>query len=169
VLRQLETEKIQTQEANRKTIVIGSEDVDKYINNLIKENGLTNDKLKQVLSGNGVNMATLRAQIAVQIAWQKAVEDEFHGEIDVKPTDVDQEYARVKAGANKPHFLVAEIFLGVDNPEQDTKIKADAERIHEQIKNGAPFNTIARQFSQSPWRRRAATSAPSRTASLRRN
>ncbi|HEY1710476.1 MAG TPA: peptidylprolyl isomerase [Rhizomicrobium sp.] len=150
ILRQLETEKIQTQEANRKSIVIGSEDVDKYINNLIKENGLTPEKLKQVLAGSGVNMATLRSQIAVQIAWQKAVEDEFGGEVQVKPGDVDQEYARVRAGANKPHFLVAEIFLGVDNPEQDSKIKEDAERIYEQIKNGAPFNTIARQFSQSP-------------------
>jgi peptidyl-prolyl cis-trans isomerase SurA len=150
VLRQLETEKMQTQEANRKNIVISADDVDKAIDNLVKENGLTLDKLKDVLKGNGVNISTLRSQIAVQIAWQKAVEDEFGDQVRLRPGEVDLEYARVKAGAQKQHYLVAEIFLGVDNPEQDDKIKADAQRIREQIVQGAPFNTLARQFSQSP-------------------
>src|SRR6201999_2180421 len=115
VLRQLETEKMQIQEANRKNIVIGSDEVDKSIDSLLKENGITLDRLKEVFAHNGVNISTLRSQIAVQLAWQKAVEDEFGDEVRLKPTDVDQEFARVKAGAAKPHFLVAEIFLGVDN------------------------------------------------------
>ncbi|HEX2593892.1 MAG TPA: peptidylprolyl isomerase [Rhizomicrobium sp.] len=150
VLRQLETEKMQVQEANRKKIQVTSEEVDKAIENLTKENNLTVEKLKEVLGGSGVHISTLRSQIAVQIAWQRSVQDEFGDQIRMKPGEVDQEFARVKAGANKPHYLVAEIFLGVDNPEQDGKVKADADRIHQQIVDGAPFNTIARQFSQSP-------------------
>src|SRR5262249_38374105 len=93
---------------------------------------------------------TLRSQIAVQLAWQKAVEDEYGGEVRLKPKDTDAEYARVKAGANKVHYLVAEIFLGVDNPEQDDKVKKDAQALVDQIHQGAPFNSIARSFSQSP-------------------
>lgn len=150
ILRQLETEKMQTQEANRKNISVGSDDVDKAIDNLLKENGLTLDKLKEVLHQSGVNISTLRSQIAVQIGWQRAVEDEFGDQVRVRPDEVATEFARVKAGAAKPHYLVAEIFLGVDNPEQDAKVKADADRIKEQLTQGAPFNTLARQFSQSP-------------------
>jgi peptidyl-prolyl cis-trans isomerase SurA len=69
--------------------------------------------------------------------------------VQVKPADVDAEFARVKAGANKVHYLLAEIFLGVDNPEQDAKIRKDADDIHDQLTKGAPFNQLARQFSQS--------------------
>jgi peptidyl-prolyl cis-trans isomerase SurA len=150
ILRQLETEKMQVQEANRKNIQIGSDDVDKAIDNILKENGLDLGKLKEVLGRNGVNVSTLRSQIAVQLAWQKAVEDEFASEVQVKPADVDTEFARVQAGAKNAHYMVAEIFLGVDNPEQDEKIHKDIQQIYDQIKQGAPFNVIARQFSQSP-------------------
>jgi peptidyl-prolyl cis-trans isomerase SurA len=150
VLRQLETEKMQVQEANRKNITINSEEVDKAIENILKENGLTIEKLTELLSHNGVNIATLRTQIAVQLGWQRAVEDEYGDQVHLKPSDVDSEYAHVKAGANKVHYQVAEIFLGVDNPEQDEKVKKDADQVHEQLDHGAPFNSLARQFSQSP-------------------
>jgi peptidyl-prolyl cis-trans isomerase SurA len=150
VLRQLETELMQRQEANHKNIVISQEEADKAIDNILKENGLTLDRLKEVFAHNGVKVDTLRSQIKVQLAWQKAIEDEYGDEVRLKPSDIDSEYARMKSGANKPHYLVAEIFLGVDNPEQDAKVKADADRVAAQIHQGAPFNTIARQFSQSP-------------------
>ena len=51
----------------------------------------------------------MRSQIAVQLAWQKAVEDEFANEVQVKPDDVESEFARVKSGARNAHFMVAEI------------------------------------------------------------
>ncbi len=150
VLRQLETEKMQVLEANRKNITISADDVDKAVESILKENNLTLDKLTDVLSHGGVNVSTLRNQIAVQLAWQKAVEDEFGDEVHLKPTEVDSEYKRVKAGANKVHFQVAEIFMGVDNPEQDEKVKKEIGEIHDQLDHGAPFNSLARQFSQSP-------------------
>jgi len=150
VLRQLETEKMEVLEANRKNITISSEDVDKAVQNILQENNLTIDKLTEVLGHNGVHLTTLRSQIATQLAWQRAVEDEFSDQVRLKPSEIDQEFARVKAGAAKVHYQVAEIFLGVDNPEQEEKIKANADQIHDQLQKGAPFNSLARQVSQSP-------------------
>ena len=43
-----------------------------------------------------------------------------------------------------------EIFLPVDNPEQDAKVKKDAEEVENQLHQGAPFPMVARQFSQHP-------------------
>jgi len=58
--------------------------------------------------------------------------------------------ARYAEGANKPHYRVLEIFLPVDNPELDAKVKKDAEEVENQLHQGAPFSVVARQFSQHP-------------------
>ncbi len=59
-------------------------------------------------------------------------------------------WPRLAEGANKAHYHVMEIFVPVDNPEQDAKVKKDAEEIVNQLHQGAPFAMVARQFSQHP-------------------
>lgn len=150
VLSQLETEQLQIQEARKKGITVSPTDVDKSIDRITSDNHLTKEQLADLLKKGGVDMSTLRAQIAVQIAWQKAVEDEFQDRVNITPADIDAELARLQEGANKPHYLVSEIFLAVDNPEVDAKVLKDAQDIEAQLQSGATFGTVARQFSQSP-------------------
>ncbi|HWA90188.1 MAG TPA: peptidylprolyl isomerase [Rhizomicrobium sp.] len=150
VLEQLKTEKLELIEAQRKNITVSPTEVDKEIEGILTDNKLTLDQLKQILGRSSVAMETLRAQIAVQIAWQKAIEDEYGDRINITQQDVDDELARAKEGADKPHYLVAEIFLAVESPDQDEKVHKSADDLVAQMKSGAPFPTIARQFSQSP-------------------
>ncbi len=150
VLEQLKTEKLELIEAQRKNITVSPTEVDKEIEGILTDNKLTMDQLKQILGKSNVAMETLRTQIAVQLAWQKAIEDEFGDRINITPQDIDDEMARAKEGADKPHYLVSEIFLNVENPDQDEKVKKSAEDLVVQMQGGAPFPVIARQFSQSP-------------------
>ena len=91
VLAQLETEQLQIQEARKKDITVSPTDVDKSIDRITTDNHMTKDQLADLLKKGGVDMATLRAQIAVQIAWQKAVEDEFQDRVNITPADIDAE------------------------------------------------------------------------------
>jgi peptidyl-prolyl cis-trans isomerase SurA len=150
ILSQLETEQLQIQEARRKNITVSPTDVDKSIDRILKDNNLTKEQLTGLLEKGGVNMSTLRGQIAVQIAWQKAVQDEFQDRINITPADVDAELARLSEGADRPHFLVSSIFLAVDNPDMDAKVLKDAQDIYAQLQAGAQFGTVARSVSQSP-------------------
>ncbi|HJW40332.1 MAG TPA: peptidylprolyl isomerase [Rhizomicrobium sp.] len=150
ILAQLETEQLQIQEARHKNITVSPTDVDKSIERIVNDNHLTKEQLSDLLTKGGVQMATLRAQIAVQIAWQKAVQDEFQDRVNITPQDVDAEMARQMQGINKTHYLVSSIFLAVDNPDLDAKVLKDAQDIHSQLASGASFGTVARQFSQSP-------------------
>ena len=150
ILSQLETEQLQIQEARRKSITVSPADVDKTIDRITSDNHLSKDQLTDMLKKGGVNMSTLRAQIAVQIAWQKAVSDEFQDRVNITPSDVDAELARLSEGAEKRHFLVSAIFLAVDNPDLDAKVLKDAQDVHAQLSAGANFGQVARQFSQSP-------------------
>jgi peptidyl-prolyl cis-trans isomerase SurA len=150
VLKQLETERLELTEAQKNKISVSADEVDKAINNIMTENHLSADQLNTMFSRNGVAMATFRGQIAAQIAWSKTVEDQYGDQVKVSPGNVDAEMARISAGADKPHFAVSEIFLSVDTPEQDEKIKADAANLETQLKQGAQFSAVARQFSQTP-------------------
>jgi len=149
-LEQLETEQIQRQEALKNDITVSSVEVDKEIERILTDYHMTMDQLKELLASGHVAMATLRAQIASSILWQRTVSEEYAGRIKISPEAVDAQLARMMEGANKAHFAVSEIFLAVDSPEQDDKVRKDAQNLETQIQAGAPFVAIARQFSQSP-------------------
>ena len=150
VLQQLETERLELLEAQKNNITVSSGDVDKALNNVMKDNNLTQDQLNTMLARNGVHVATLRAQFAAQIAWSKTVQQQYSDRIDVAAGDVDAELQRISENKNKAHFLVAEIFQAVDNPEDDAKVKKSMDDLEVQLRAGAPFQTVARQFSQNP-------------------
>lgn len=150
ILENLESEKIQLQEAVRKKITVSPVEVDKRINAMMADNKFTIQQLRATLANAGASEEALRAQITASIAWMKTVQDQYGDRVNVTPEMVDAELARHAEGANKPHYRVLEIFLPVDNPEQDTKVKKDAEDIIQQLRQGAPFPMVARQFSQHP-------------------
>ncbi len=150
ILDQLVTEKLQIQEAKRKSITISSPEIDKALNRIVNDNHITLDQLKQVLTRNGASIQALRSQLAAQILWQKVVEDEFQDRINISESEIDAEMTRLEEGKNKAHFLVTEIFLAVDTPDQDAKVLRNIQDLQTQLQTGAPINVLARQFSQSP-------------------
>jgi peptidyl-prolyl cis-trans isomerase SurA len=150
ILDQLENEKVQLQEAVKKKITVSPTEVDKRINSMMADNRFTIQQLRATLTSAGASEDALRAQITASIAWMKAVQDEYAERVNVTPEMVNAEMARLAEGANKAHYHVMEIFVPVDNPEQDAKVKKDAEEIVNQLHQGAPFAMVARQFSQHP-------------------
>lgn len=150
ILDKLEDEKIQLQEAVKKKITVSPVEVDKRINAMIAENRFTIQQLRATLAQAGASEDALRAQITASIAWMKAVQDEYADRVNITPAMVDAEMAKNAQGARKAHFHLMEIFLPVDNPEHDAKVKKDAEEIVNQLHQGAPFPIVARQFSQHP-------------------
>jgi peptidyl-prolyl cis-trans isomerase SurA len=150
VLKQLETERLELLEAQKNDITVSAEDVDAAIGQILKDNHLTTEQLNQVLARAGVQMATLRAQIATQIAWAKTVQGEYGDRVQVSKDEVNAEMARIAAGKDKPHFLVSEIFEPVDSPDQEPKVLKDMQELETQLHQGASFPALARQFSQNP-------------------
>jgi peptidyl-prolyl cis-trans isomerase SurA len=150
VLKQLETERLELLEAQKSKITVSASEVDKEISNIMEENHLTREQLNKLLAGADVRIETLRAELAAQMAWSKLVQDALGDRVHVSQLDVSDELARLKAGANKPHYVVSEIFQAVDTPEQDAKVKKDMEDLKAQLNAGAPFQAVARQLSQNP-------------------
>lgn len=150
VLRGLVDEMLQLQVAERNKITVLKADVDKALQSIAKQNNASVEQIEQTLKSVGVGMATLRAQLTAEIAWQKYLQGEPGGRVQISNQDVDEELRRIAEGAHKPQFLVSEIFIGVDTPKDDEKVRTGLTQIAQQLSAGGPFASAARQFSQSP-------------------
>ena len=150
VLRSLEDEVIELQEAGKRRINVGNAEVEKAVQNIAADNKLSVPQILNTIGQAGVTAATFRQQISAQIAWQKLVAARYGPDIQVTDQQLDEAMNRLKQGADKSKFLVSEIYIGVDRPEDETSVRASAEQFTQQIMQGAPFQTVAGQFSQSP-------------------
>ncbi len=150
VLRSLEDEILELQEAGKHKISVNKTDVDKALQNIADDNHLTVAQIINSITTNGVVVETFRQQVAAQIIWQKLVSARYGTDILINDSQVDEAMDRLKKGADKPQFLLSEIFVAVDRPEDEMTVKTSAEQIAQQIKQGAPFTAVASQFSQTP-------------------
>ena len=150
VLRSLEDETLEMQEAEKRRITAAPAEVEKALAGIAADNKISSEQLLATVGQAGVTPATFVNQLRAQIVWQKLVAARYGADVRVSDQQIDDAIARLKQGADKPQFLVSEIYLAVDKPEDETSVRAGAERIVQQTKQGAAFQTIASQFSQSP-------------------
>jgi peptidyl-prolyl cis-trans isomerase SurA len=68
--------------------------------------------------------------------------------VEIGDDEVDEALARIKANQGKPEMRVAEIFISTDSPEAEDDVRQLAARLVEQLRKGARFAALARQFSQ---------------------
>ena len=70
VLRQLEDETIELQEATKRRITAPQAEVQKAVQNIAMDNKLSSDQLLGTLAQSGVPAATFVRQVSAQIIWQ---------------------------------------------------------------------------------------------------
>lgn len=149
ILRNLVDEELQAQEADRVNVSIKDQEVDRALANVAKRNKMSAQSLANRLSRNGIAISTLRRQLRVQLAWGRTIARRLRREVRVTDDEVDGEIERIETLRNKPSYRVAEIFLNVDEPDQDEKVRQAALRLLKQIRDGADFGALASAFSQS--------------------
>jgi peptidyl-prolyl cis-trans isomerase SurA len=149
ILRTLVDEQLELQEAKKQGVTIDDKDVDASFARVAEQNKMTPEQFSDVLAKQGVSVDTVKSQIRAQLAWVKVVQKVIRPRIDIPDQDIDDALARLKANAGKPQYLVAEIFLGVDTPDQEAAVHANADKLVQQLREGGNFALAARQFSQS--------------------
>lgn len=149
VLRGLIDERLRMQEAERLNISVTQGEMKRAIAGIEKQNNVPAGGLDIFLASRGIERFTMDAQIRATIAWQKLVRRRLQPRVEIGDDEVDEALARFKANQGTPEVHVAEIFLSVDSPEQEDQVRQVAERLVEQLRGGAVFAALARQFSQS--------------------
>jgi len=149
VLRLLIDEKLQGQEATRAGIAIPAQDVDRALASIAGQNKMSTQQLFTMLKSTGVPQSALENQVRAQLGWRQLIQRRFVSQVEVSDTQIDEVVERLKANQGKPQYLVASIFLAVDQDAGEAQVKALADRLVSEIRRGAPFPAVARQFSQA--------------------
>jgi peptidyl-prolyl cis-trans isomerase SurA len=150
VLRTLIDEKLELEEAKHRGVASTDAEVDKAFASIAKQNNMTTAQLNDILKSHGIDRSVLIDQLKASIIWVKLVRERAEDTNPVSDEEIDDALKRLKQSEREPQSRVAEIFLAVDDPQQDDKVRQTALRLIEQMKQGARFSAIAQQFSQSP-------------------
>jgi peptidyl-prolyl cis-trans isomerase SurA len=148
VLRSLIDEKLELQEAKAKGVEIKESEVDSVVAEIEANNHMPSGGLLSYLEQHQVPKDTIIQQIRARLAWQRTVARRLRQTYQVTGDQIDEALEQVKQNRGKPEYLVAEIFLGIDNPEGEAEIAQNADRLVTDIKQGADFHAMARQFSE---------------------
>lgn len=150
VVNSLIEEQIKMQEAQRLEIEVKEEDIQRGFATIAEQNKLTAEQFEEVLKRSGINKATMERQIRAQIAWTKIVQSVVRSQVSVTPKDVEDALERQRANKGRVEYLVAEIFLPMENPSEANDAQQLAQKLVGQIKSGqAPFFRVAQEFSRA--------------------
>ena len=148
VLRNLIDEKLQIQEAAHNEVVIPSDEVEQTFNRVAANFRRTPEDFERFLKESGSSPATIKQQIRGELAWSRLLRKRVEPFINVGDDEVQAIIHKLEAAKGQDEYRVGEIFLSA-SPETQSQVMAGAQRMVEQIRQGASFVAYARQFSEA--------------------
>jgi peptidyl-prolyl cis-trans isomerase SurA len=149
ILRAMIDERLELQEAKRRNVSVTQADIQRAVSSIEADNNLPSGGLKQFLTDAGLSMDSLTDQIRASVAWQKVVSRQFRAGISITPEQIDEALAAIQKKQGQEEIRLGEILLTVDSPDEENTVRDNARRLVEQIRGGARFDSLARQFSQA--------------------
>jgi peptidyl-prolyl cis-trans isomerase SurA len=149
VLRSLIDERLQLQEAKRLEITVDQSETENTISMLAQQNNMSREQFLAMLRSKDILPKALQDQVLAELTWQALVQRRLRPSVEVGDEEVDEVIARLRSSQGRMQRRVSEILLAVDSVLQDDEVRRAAERLVEQLRAGANFEALARQFSQS--------------------
>jgi peptidyl-prolyl cis-trans isomerase SurA len=148
VLRNLVDETLEIQAAEAADIKIEPKEIDLAFARFSQSQHKTPQQLSDFLRSAGSSAASIKRQIKGEIAWQRLQERKIEPFINVSDDEVKSIVDRLNAQKGTEQYHVYEIFLSA-TPENAAQVRANADRIVQQLHGGGSFITYARQYSQA--------------------
>lgn len=147
MLRNMIDERLEIQDAKRLGLRATEGEIAQRVGEIERSAGLAPGQFKLYLQGIGVPYEIAAQQLEATISWLKIVRRKVRSQVDVSDAEVDEALARMRANIGKTESRVGEIFIPIDRPDQADEARRNADRIVEQLRRGAPFQSLAQQFS----------------------
>lgn len=157
VIRTLIDEKLQLQEAEKNNVTVDDNEVTQAIAGIEAQRGMPAGSITKMLASNNVPIQTFNDQIRAQLSWSKLLGKTVRGRIKIgddeiaiaqKNANLIEKQTAPKAEEIKIREVeIAVINLPIEKREQEKELKKMVEKLYGELRNGASFEEVARQFS----------------------
>lgn len=156
ILNQMIDQKLTDQEIERLKISVSEETVDRTIEEVKKENYMSDAELQAQLKREGMSMEEYRNQVRDQILRGRLVNREVKSKIVVTEEDIQACYIENKekyCGEKRYHIrhIILMVQPGADAGQKEA-VHQRMEAVLAALDSGEPFDQIARTYSESPLR-----------------
>jgi len=137
--------------AEGKGITAGDEEVDKVQASIRTRNNLSEDQFEKTLQARGESLEMFRSGLREQLIINKALDLALAEQTRVTEEELQDLY--LKTYPRQMQFEVAHILVPLEegaSAEQEASAREEAGRILSEIKNGASFEAMAREYSRDP-------------------
>lgn len=149
-LRDLIEQELKRQEAERWEVTIPEDEVLAELAQIAAGGGGSIELLARELAASGIAIETLKDKIRVDQAWETLVRGRYGPRVKISEDQIDSLLEEMKAERQAEQFLLSEICLPVEAPQQRERIYAIGMQMLGQMQQGVPFQALAQQFSVCP-------------------
>lgn len=147
LLRTMIDERLKSQEAKRQSIPVSATEVQQRIDDLAKRNGVSTDQFEQALAQNGILIDVLADQIKTDLSWARLVQRRLRSQVKITNEEIDEALAAMQAAQGQTEYRLSQIFLTASSGDE-ASVQQSAQRLKEQLDQGADFAALATEFSQ---------------------
>ena len=141
-------EKIKAQEIKNYNIFVPNEQVKLSIQKIEQDNSMEKGFLKKFLEDNDSDIRILEKQIETDLGWRQLIANKFRNQIIIQELEIERVHNSLKNNLGKNEFFIEQIFLSFENKKKEQVLKR-IKNLNDQIKKGADFLSVAKQFSDS--------------------
>ena len=154
ILERLIVDKAQLQLARDNGIRVEEIQLDRALERVAENNGMSLSAFRQVLEKDGVPFERFREEVRQQIQLQRLREREVDDRIEVSDAEIDQFLAEEKSGSGKrSEYNLAHVLVRLPeqaSPEQIDSALKKAEKARAEAAAGTDFAKIAASYSDAP-------------------
>ncbi len=149
VLEDLISQRILEQQVEASAIQVTESDVDRAVQDILRQNNITESQLEQALVAQNVSMAQYRENLREQLRQLKVVDQKVRSKDSISDQDIREEYDRVTRSEERKEFVEIShlFFLAGDDPEG---ARAAAEAARARVDDGENFADVAKEVSKGP-------------------
>lgn len=159
---QLIEDQLKIQEAKRLGVVISDGEVDSAFQTVARNVKVSTDKLRELLTQNGVSIDTMRLRLRAALAWQRLGDVAIKARVQLSDIDLDKQ-AEAKLGAESSFDYILKEVLFVAADRSPVSRTADANRYRAAYKGCDTAVQVSLGFTDAAVRdlgRRHATQLP---------
>lgn|SRR3989338_4222584 len=145
IIDKMVDEELIRQEAVKLQIIVDENEVSGVLESLATRKKQSLESFKREFIQKNISFENYKNQIRTDLLWSKIVAGSLKSRIKITDLEIKEFYEQQKLETDITKYFIAEIFIP---KSKDTKLLA--QKLVDELKNGADFTDIVKQFSRSP-------------------